>query len=90
MAAQLKAALDLAVTDFKQSCILIKRCLETDPINERSLKIKSNALADSLAKLNSAHTMWMKKAAPTEDQLAAEEYSVTGWKISGLYLMTIR
>ena len=71
MADQLKAALDLAATDFKQSCFLMKRCLETAPINERSLKIKSKALADSLAKLNPAHTVRMKNATPTEDQLAA-------------------
>ena len=68
-------ALDQANTEYKQCTHLINRCLDTIPVNERALKVKIQALTDSLAKLNISHTAWVSKAALTSEALAADAFS---------------
>ncbi len=83
MSTQVKAAkeaLDLAVTEYKRSILLLDRSIKVTPVKERTLNSKVKMVTESLSNLNSSHTSWVAKAGFTEDQLAAETYS-TAWLV---------
>ena len=77
MAAQARAALENAVTDYKRCTVLIKRCLDATPVNRRSLASKMKSLAESLNNLNVVHTAWVTKAGLDDTQLEEDKYSPT-------------
>ena len=61
MAAQAKAALESAVTEYNRHTVLTNRCLSTTPVNHRALNSKMKALSEALTNLT-LHTTWITKS----------------------------
>ena len=75
----LKDALVQSYTTFKRNKAALSRAVENANTREfasmRSLKLKINALEESLNIVNASHTSWISKAEFPTEALAAEAYS---------------
>ena len=74
--AKAKEALEVTLVEYKRCKSRVKKALEAPAPNVRTLTGKMQQLSDALSQLNLHHTMWVAKAGFTDEQLAAERFSV--------------
>ena len=72
---QLKDHLEAKFTNYKRHLNSLVRAVGEQGTSVRALKSKIETFESSLESLNAAHTSWVSKAEPSEEDLAAHAYS---------------